>query len=154
MRAQLEVATIIAVFQLESSEFVVERLGEGIDMPLLRGRLKMVETLKGPPARFTRYELSVACNDLRMDVGDYFLLATNQHGSLLRLGSADATLMFVATPYSRTRLDTRELRAVRAFLKGRPLPASFGLQAAPHTQKYFLPPPPGADRQSQKGVER
>lgn len=145
MRDQLEVATTIVIFQLESSELAVEKLGPQIEMPLLRGRLRMVEQLKGPPARFARYELSVSCNDLRMDVGDYFLLATTQKGGVLELGRADATVMFVTPAYSRgvggLPYGSADVKAVMEFLKGTPLPPAFGLRAEPMTQKFHLPPP-------------
>ena len=141
MRDQLQTATTVTIFQLESSEYLVEPLGEGIEMRLLRGRLKVVETLKGLPARFTRLEINLSCNDLRMDVGDFFLVATTQQGRALTLGVVDATVMHVSAPDARARLQSTDLQAVRAFLKGTPLPAGFGSQAAPYTQKYFLPPP-------------
>lgn len=145
MRDQLEVATTIVIFQLESSELSVEKLGPQVEMPLLRGRLRMVEQLRGPPARFARYELSAACNDLRMDVGDYFLLATTQKGGVLELGRADATVMFAASAYSRgvggLPYGSADVEAVMEFLKGKPLPPAFGLRAKPMTQKFHLPPP-------------
>ena len=145
IRDQLQEATSIAIFQLVSSEYVVERLGPDIETRLLRGRLKVVETLKGQPARFTRYELDAACNDLRMDVSDYFLVATTQRGSVLELGMKDATVMFVASAGSRGTsglpYGSTDVMAVMEFLKGEPLPPSFGVHALPMTRKYHLPPP-------------
>jgi len=145
IRKQLQVATTVAVFQLESSELFVERLGPGLVMPTLRGRVRVVETLKGKPARFVRHELSIACNQLRLDVGDYFLLATTQQGDVLKLGVADATVMFISPAYGRAvegrPYASRDFQAALDFLQGKPLPAGFGSNAGPMTQKYFVPPP-------------
>ena len=142
IREQLQSANRVLIIQVQSAELVVDRLGPRLAASYLSGRVSVVETMKGPKGDFTRFELNLGCNDLRMDVGDYFLLATNQDGELLTMGGANATVMFLSPDHpSGPRPDSLDLRVVREFLNGKPLPADFGRHAAPMTSKYHLPPP-------------
>jgi len=145
MERQVQSASTIAIFQLESTEFRSIRLGGDVVMPLLEGRVRVVEVLKGPRTSFKRFTLGAACNDLRLDVGDYFLLATTQHGELLSIGRSDASVLALSPAYqggTRAReSNSADLRDVLEFLSGKQLPKRFPSDARFQTEKYYLPPP-------------
>lgn len=142
---QLVRASAIAIVRLESAEFRNVKLGERISMPLLEGRVRVIETLKGPKASFERFTLSAACNDLRLDVGDYYLVATTQQGNELILAVADSSLLNLSPRYQEGRSarsqGNPDLTAVLEFLAGDALPEDFPSHGKYMTDKYHLPPP-------------
>jgi hypothetical protein len=117
-------ASTIAIFRLESA-----RIGEGELGETVEGKIRVVQTLKGPKAAFSRISIEQNCSWTRLAVGGYFLVATTQTGRTLRVRISDYSVLDVTLNYVEgdpgwTR-DERNLGPIFDFLEGKPLPIGF-----------------------------
>ena len=118
----------IAILQVESLRRI-----HGVDADKTRGKLRLVETLKGPAAKFSSIEIDGTCNDLRLDVGGYYLIATSQTGSELKVDWAHSWILDISTEYidgmPRYLYKSPTLDLVQGYISGKSLPSNFPSRA-------------------------
>ena len=125
----------IAIIRVEAL-----RLDRGEHYESMLGRLRVVETLKGKPAKFTSIEVDGLCNDIRLNVGGYYLIATSQRKSKLMVGFGHSWVIDISPEYtegkSRELYDPPVLEAVERYLSGGSLPSDFpGAEVRARTHK-------------------
>jgi hypothetical protein len=120
----LKADSSVVVLRVESLRLSPSELAEN-----MTGRLRVVETLKGPATKFKRIEVDGLCNDIRLDVGGYYLIATSQTGTVLRVDFGHSWLIDVSLEYQegmpRDRYSAPIVKTVGSYLAGSPLPPDF-----------------------------
>ncbi len=136
----LKVDSSVVVLRVESLRLSRSELAEN-----MTGRLRIVETLKGPPAKFRRIEVDGLCNDVRLDVGGYYLIATSQTGTVLKVDFGHSWLIDISLEYQegmpRDRYSAPIMKTVESYLAGSPLPPDFpSAQALARGHKWSIAP--------------
>jgi hypothetical protein len=124
-RDDLRNASTIAIFRLESAHVRASKHGETIE-----GKIRVIETLKGSTAHFSRISVEQTCSWTRLNVGGYFLVATKQSGRTLEVDVSDYSVLDVTANYIQgdrgwTRYPQNLGPIFFDFLEGKPLPTDF-----------------------------
>jgi hypothetical protein len=123
-RDDLQRASTIAIFRLESLQLLERKRGE-----FMEGRIRVVDTLKGSAARFTRISIAKTCSWTQLAVGGYFLVATTQSGRTLNVDISDYSVLDVTLNYIEGDRDWSRnpdnLGPIFDFIDGKPLPSGF-----------------------------
>lgn len=140
-------ATSIFVFKLEGAESKRTSYGPIAHRDWVQGRIRIVQTLKGNASSFKKITYDdFWCGRLRLDVGHYFLVATNARGDTIAFAPSDESVIDITDHYDEFRARTREnsqlLRPVVEYIKGKPLPPSFPPDWAAEVTRSLPPPPP------------
>ena len=138
-KGELAQAQSVFVFRVESLELGTDSEHEGLEMTY--GRIRVVETLKGKRPAFDRLALDTLCSDIRLDVGGYYLSATSQTGSELRVSTMDVSVLDISPEYEegmpRRLYDSPTVETVEAYLAGAALPSYFpGPQVVDRIHRY------------------
>lgn len=138
-------ASSIIIVRLESAH--LQRNG------MVQGKIRVVQSLRSPNEVKPSYRSILFstrwCGGIRLDVGHYFLIATDSYGTEIKLSPADQSIIDVTTHFdeSRPELSARTdlLRPIHDFVAGKPLPKNFPpTHVMDYTSTVPLPPPPPA----------
>jgi hypothetical protein len=143
-RQSLDSATVVFVARLNSVG-LVNKSQASRD---IAGQLEIIRTLKGNPSfHYLRHE-AIWCGGLRLLVGHYYLFATDQSGSVLRLVRGDRSIVDVSEDYSMQYPPKKPEQLwqtkINDYLNGRPLPKNFQIWNISHPVQAF-PPQPGEE---------
>lgn len=143
-RQSLDSATVVFVARLNSVG-LVNKSQASRD---IAGQLEIIRTLKGKPSfHYLRHE-AIWCGGLRLLVGHYYLFATDQSGSVLRLVRGDRSIVDVSEDYSMQYPPKKPEQLwqtkINDYLNGRPLPKNFQIWNISHPVQAF-PPQPGEE---------
>jgi len=110
------------------------------------GQIEVIRTLRGESQfRYFRHD-AVWCGGLRLSVGRYYLVATNQSGPVLTLMRGDRSIVDISEDYSRTYPEKPPEQLwqtqIENYLEGRPLPKNFDPSSIMERVQAF-PPLPG-----------
>jgi hypothetical protein len=140
-------ASHVFVFRLESATLVSSMTST------VRGRIRVVETLKGKTPAFRTVEFSTgSCGGMRLDVGHYYLALASRNGEVMTLEGGDRSVLDLRWQYDEDvskAINHRQeiLRTIDAALAGKPLPKDFPSVEALQFTQYTAPPPiPGEAR--------
>ena len=142
---ELRLASSVLIVRLESAHLQ--------ESGLVLGKIRIVQSLKAPKNKVRPYEAiqfsTRSCGGLRLDVGHYFLVATDDDGSTIQLGPSDQSIIDLTGYYKESRKDessrTALLHPIYDFLAGRPLPEDFPPDHVSSYTSTLLPPPPPPD---------
>jgi hypothetical protein len=129
-RQELQSATAIFVFRLESVALKRKERTGGAYSEWVEGQLRVVQVLKGQANTFKSLSFSTeTCGGVRLDVGHHFLVATHGQGTSIDLTPDDRSILDVSMLFdsSRSRLisDDPMVKPIFDFLAGKPLPADY-----------------------------
>lgn len=142
----------IFVFQLEGLDLVKQNAGAPISPGLVKGRIRVTESLKGKPPSYKYITFSTFwCGGLRLDVGHYFIAFVKNDGVVLELGPEDRSVLDLRSGYfepnEKVAYKHKLLEIIKAAIKGKPLPKDFPSIYTLQFTQYNTPPPlPGATR--------
>jgi hypothetical protein len=129
-RQSIEKASSVLIFRLEAAE--LRRSGtESAYSEWIEGRIRVIEALKGDASSFKILKFSSdRCGGLRLDVGHYFLVATNERGATIDFDPDDHSVLDISDYYSEEdpalSAQGRVLRPIYEFLEqGKPLPVDY-----------------------------
>lgn len=142
-------AKSVFVFRLESATLERTDLPGGGFSEWVEGRIRVLETIKGPKKAFTRVFFTTEyCGGRRLDVGNYFLVATTQTSADLRLRAKDVAMVNISLYYGsdpEAPGTVAFLTQLREASAGAPLPEGFPSPAEIHrTLMYEAPPNPSS----------
>ena len=111
----------------------------------LAGKLQTIRVLKGSPHfQLLRHE-ALPCGGLNLQVGHYYLVATQQSGNVLRLQHGDQSAVDISDDYALSRPTKRTSQLWQThfadYLAGKPLPKSFNPLPVMYPV-YAFPPNP------------
>jgi len=120
-RHVVERATAIFVMRVLDSRLMPSR--ESTRREWVEADIEVVEELLGHVSDFKRLEFdNLPCGGVRMDVGHYYLVYTDQVGDTLRLVPADPSVLNITAEYSRWFPEQNHkfpaLAATMAFIRG------------------------------------
>ncbi len=144
----LESASNVFIFRLESAEVKRKAVGETAYTEWIEGRIRVTQDLQGDSSLFESVVFSTSwCGGLRLDVGHYFLVATDSSGPTLKLRPLDPSILDVSLWYSELVSEdwykSDLLWPIFEYLNGKPLPDGFPpRRAAEYTSSLPPPPPP------------
>ena len=144
---EIESASSIFIFRLESAELRRKTLESGAYSELVEGRIRVTRTLKGDSSPYLSVAFSTSwCGGLRLDVGHYFLVVTDGLGPTLTFGPSDLSILDVTRWYDESLPEHAPqgdlLWPIFEYLRGKPLPESFPPErAASFTLPHPGPPP-------------
>ena len=141
LRASLDSATSVVVVRLISLG-LADTSQNSHD---LAGKLQIIRALKGSPQfQLLRHE-AVPCGGLNLQVGHYYLVATRQTGSILRLQRGDRSIVDISEDYALTSPPKRTAQLWQThfsdYIAGRPLPKAFSPLPVMYPV-YAFPPNP------------
>ena len=151
--AHLRQASSVLIVRLESAQLKHTGVTGGLRSEWIEGKIRIVQTLKAPKRKMPPYSTITystrSCGGLRLDVGHYFLVATDDYGHNIKLGASDQSIIDVTDSYSESHhaqsAKTDLLRPVFEYLAGKPLPQNYPPPyAASYTSPDLPPPPPPA----------
>lgn len=141
-RQQLDTADSVVIVRLLSLG-LVDKAHNTYDVA---GRVEVVRVLKGQGGfSYLRHE-RVRCGGLNLQVGNYYLIATDQQGKVLQLQRGDRSIVDVSSDYASVMppRPSQQLwqTQIADYLAGRPLPPKFDPTEIMLRVQAF-PPAPG-----------
>jgi hypothetical protein len=132
----LSAATHVYVFRLESAK------AAGPESVEVRGTFRIVEVLKGgsPPAKALQYWTD-SCGGVRLDVGGYYLAATRDAETTLRISGGDDTVLDLFLSYSEGSR-SEFIDEIRRILDGGTASLQFQNDLERRAQRIRIIPPP------------
>ena len=147
-REAIESASNIVIFRLESAEVKRKDFSKSSYSEWIEGKIRVTQTLRGDSSRLRTIEFSTSwCGGLRLDVGHYFLVLTNDTGPTISLAPSDPSILDITRWYDESRPEvsagTDLLSPIFSYLSGEPLPTDFPPgPVADYTSSIPPPPPP------------
>ena len=148
-REMVSTAPTIFTFQVTSAYYVQHSLGGEATTEYIVGHIRVVESLKSNASAFKLIKYSFrSCGSTRMSVGQLYLAATSQTGSLLQLwGTDQAVLDLTRDFYDERTKSSPAVRIVKQIIDGSPAPANFPREDLEiPLEVYPVPPPPSSQR--------
>jgi hypothetical protein len=140
-------ASAVFVFRLESAEIKREYHGPTAFAEWVEGRIRVVHVFKGDASAFRGIEYNHSwCNGLRLDVGHYFVIATNATGETIQLRPRDQSIIDVSFYFSELTADRNlqywPFEPITDFVNGKPLPDEFPPEFLMEYIRALPSPPP------------
>ena len=134
----------VFVFQLESLAVT----GQGPEYHSAAGRLRVLRVLKGPPLKFRYAQMPIGFCSRHMQVGEPYVMATSQDGTVLDLWTTVPSVLALRYQYHASRPDAendrgRVLTEIRKILEtGKASPGFPRADDEPTSLPVPVPPSP------------